>query len=416
MPLDPSQFFGYDQVEEVKRPHPGFFDQAKNQIPALTPEGILAAKLRDNAPASARPGSLPIAGRPSVQSLYDQLGTLNNEPLDFSKLTEINKANQEASNTNFAQALALQMFGGKTAQAPGRAMMEEAISQSKPIRPNAADIGWSNPETGEFVRNPVMERQQKEKVVMSRIDALVKEKEHEAALLVQQGKLAEAETAHRNAEQLKLLTMGILSGNQQILGALTAARIDALEAKATGAGKGAGKPLSNPERKDLMELGTHYQNLDDLTKGFKEAYSPQGYGGKPVVQLQNAVTAAFPKARNLFTNKADQARMDEQANWWKQMELFDTLPERHAKFGATLTAGERAAWNSASIQPGMQPKEIKKFLNTRLEVMREVARRERETHIENNKHPGAVNAALKPFKFDDNPGDLDAELARRGAK
>lgn len=384
---------------------------AKNiRTPSLSPSGIMSTQMQT--PNPNLPGVAPIPGRPTIKSLYDQMETINNVPYDFKGLDAVNSAAENEGNSNFAKALAMQMFGGKTMQSPGKALMAESMERSKPIRPNAADIGWTNQETGEFVQNPVMARQQKEKVIAGRIDALVKEQERAANLLVAQGKLEEAATHNRNAEQLKLIMAGIASGNQAIAASLTNAKIQALENK-----HGATKPLTSKDLDKMTDFSKLYGTVSGQADKFKDEYSPQTFAGKPGVQVENFMESNFPKVMDKIGTKADRKRVTDQAEWWRDQDYYNNLPERHQLFGATLTEGERRSWEGATIQPGMRPEAIRKNLATRKRIMEDTAKRMHDTHIANQRNPAAVRGALSAFGADVlGVEDIDAELARRGVK
>ena len=391
------------EARMAKRLRSGSGGSVYTPPPSLTPSGIMSTQMTQ--PNRQLAGVPAVAERPTIQGLYNKLGTLNEEKLDFSGLQKINEANADEGNSNFARALGMQMFGGKTMQGAGKALMSEGLERSRPIRPNAADIGWTNQATGEFQQNPVMERNQKEKVLTGRIDALVKEQEHRANILVAQGKLAEAEAAARNGEQLKLIMAGIASGNQAITAMLTSSKMRELEER-----HGAGKPLSSKELGSLTDMSKLYETVGMQERKFKDEYSPQGITGKPGVQVENFVESNFPKVSSMIGKPKDQQRVKEQAAWWRDQEYYNTLPERHALFGSALTPGERASWNAATIQPGMRPEAIRETMKTRKEIMESVARRAQESHIANRKNPAAVRAALSAF----GPaviGEEDDELA-----
>jgi hypothetical protein len=54
----------------------------------------------------------------------------------------------------------------------------------------------------------------------------------------------------------------------------------------------------------------------------------------------------------------------------KMVQRLDDLPRRYEMFGATLNANEKASWASATIRPGMDEEDVKRFLNIRMGLVR----------------------------------------------
>lgn len=197
----------------------------------------------------------PIANRPTVQSLYDKLDIVNRKPLDYSGLEAINRSRAEGSKNDFLGGLALQMMGGKSIAPAGAHVFEQALKDREPIRPNAADIGWTDPTTGKVIENPMMARNQEEKLVTGRIDALIKEEEAKARIAIEKGQKELAAQHQRNMEIL--------------LAQKTAAQVTVINNRAVSddqraAGKG-GKPVSgiiSPDGKPLFVQDGVYRTGD----------------------------------------------------------------------------------------------------------------------------------------------------------
>lgn len=358
----------------------------------ITPEGVLAKNLKVYGKGRAGAADLHTKeGRPSITELYERVNKSLSTPVDYSKLSGINKAAEEQSMNNFLGGLAMQTLGGKRIAPSGAKLVDEAASE-KPLRPNAADIGWTNPQTGEFVENPRMVRDREDKISMNRIDALVKEQEREAAIALSQDRREDAATAKANAEQLKQMMVALASGNQQIAAALASARI----AELGNRHQGGGKPLNRAEGQDLTTMSSDYTSLGKASSEFKDEYS-KGIGGRPQVAGGNWITNNFPEARDVFTGKKSQKAMDERAAWWKQQEYYNTMPERHKMFGSAFTPGEKAAWDAAAITEGMKPDAIRANLLARQQVLEQRARRLHDMQIANGKNPTAVRAGLGAF-------------------
>lgn len=60
---------------------------------------------------------------------------------------------------------------------------------------------------------------------------------------------------------------------------------------------------------------------------------------------------------------------ERQSDWWQRMEAFDNVV-RNKLFGASLTAGEQAAWERTTVTPNMAPDRIQKNLDQRAALLR----------------------------------------------
>jgi hypothetical protein len=130
---------------------------------------------------------------------------------------------------------------------------------------------------------------------------------------------------------------------------------DRLAAKANAPEKPA-KPLPNAVHKELASLEDTAANMTQLASTFKPEYA----GPKAAIAV--AAAPYFPEA--LVPGKAPDAT----AEWWKNYKKQSELVERHALFGASLTANEQASWKSADISPGMGEKTIKTNLDKRKSI------------------------------------------------
>jgi hypothetical protein len=116
-----------------------------------------------------------------------------------------------------------------------------------------------------------------------------------------------------------------------------------------------GKPVSPTVIKQLSGLRTQADDLKDVHDTFKDDYGglAGGVGG--------TVGGYLPKSMG-----GDKYR--EATDWWKGYENQAALVERHEKFGTALSAGERAAWQKATIAPGMSADTIKRNLKERARI------------------------------------------------
>lgn len=132
---------------------------------------------------------------------------------------------------------------------------------------------------------------------------------------------------------------------------LAAAKQYAEGADLTGRKPDTEKALPAKERQQLVEARGNAATMASLVESFKSDYAGKGAFGLGA--------DASLAAKGVFgTDK-------ESVDWWKNYRKMAELVERHAMFGASLTAGEQAAWRSADIAPGMDADVIKRNLETR---------------------------------------------------
>ena len=136
-----------------------------------------------------------------IDALYGELDLFNQQPVDYSALDTVNQGRKAQSQRDLAAGMALQAFGGSRLAPAGGQLFRNALAGSQPLRPNAADIGWTNPETGEFVQNPMMERARREKLLTGRIDAMTAEQQAQARIAEAQER--RAATDFRNQEVIR---------------------------------------------------------------------------------------------------------------------------------------------------------------------------------------------------------------------
>lgn len=85
-----------------------------------------------------------------------------------------------------------------------------------------------------------------------------------------------------------------------------------------------------------------------------------------------------------------------QSEWWADFRSTDNLI-RNSLFGASLTEGEKAAYNETTISPRMTPEKIRANLKRRAEIVRGVLAREKEFYLANGYKPEAVEALFSPI-------------------
>lgn len=370
----------------------------------MTPEQMLsyASRLRgypDRAADPAMPATDPNRLQPAA--LEALLESAKGAPIDYSGVQRAAKARGEAGGRGMLGGLALSMMGGKSMAPVGAHLFEQSLKLREPLRANAADVGYENPETGEFVENPHLERVRQEKVIQSRIDARVREEEARARLAVLQGNADAADIAKANSEQLKMLGFMIAQQN---------ANTSALRAENAGNKDTPPKAIPVSQVKDLEGNVSSYAALSKLHDTFQNDYSGMGPLSTAQVYAESVGGGLLPK------------KSQERSNWWSDFKMFQELPTRHALFGATLTAGEQQAWNAAQkISPKSSPEVVKQAVKGLADaVAARNARLTRQLSTE-GKDPAAYAIPGAPAQTGGASGswlpsatDLDAELARRG--
>lgn len=86
-----------------------------------------------------------------------------------------------------------------------------------------------------------------------------------------------------------------------------------------------------------------------------------------------------------------------QRDWWAQFAALDNQI-RNALFGASLTEGEKAAYNRTTITPRMNASQIRKNLNERLNIAKRVAQRERGFLKANGYDQSTIDELLPPLE------------------
>lgn len=118
------------------------------------------------------------------------------------------------------------------------------------------------------------------------------------------------------------------------------------------------KPLPSKVVTELKDARENAAAMDALASTFKPEFAGKGVLGLGA-DMQVGASA------NLGVDKGT-------VDWWKNYRKQAELVERHAMFGASLTQGEQAAWRSADISPGMDPKVVQKNLATRQRLAKRV--------------------------------------------
>lgn len=158
------------------------------------------------------------------------------------------------------------------------------------------------------------------------------------------------------------------------------------------------KPLAQNTVNALGEAGEGVTNFGRLVS----TWSPN-FGGKGMAwigELQNAAGRNLPPVTDNLRNNADQAA------WWQDYQEQKNII-RNKLFGSALTATEKGEFEKASINPGMQPDQIKKNLDRQQAAAKRAATKMASYYVKAGYQPDQIEAAL---------GVPLAELGIRGAQ
>lgn len=171
-----------------------------------------------------------------------------------------------------------------------------------------------------------------------------------------------------------------------------------------------GKPLSAAQEKSALELGSNRSTLQMLSDTFKDEYAGD---------LRSTLQRKFGEVAGGAAPQATQ----NMTRWWADQAMFDELPQRHELFGATLTAGEKAAWAGAAISPNMSPDKIRERLAIRAKIYDAAEERMRGSVAAGGKSTKQFDAAVGKPKSQQSgaltpaeQAELDALRAKHGRK
>lgn len=242
--------------------------------------------------------------------------------------SRLRTANEDANKFNTLAAIAAMSNNEGAANAAALAAKNQQ-ARFKPV--SMGTQGFALPSSGDFISSPMYEdereatRQQQRSLAQQRSDdakeALARRQEFQAG----------------ENERNRQLRMTLLSLQEAGRNDRNQARIDA---KADAGGGGKVLPASNVE-KFTKNQGTAEAFLG-LNNTFKDEYS----GTPGLADLQN------------IGGRFGVSKYGDQANWWQNYQE-QTNQVRHQLFGSALTAPEKAAFDKATIVPGMAPAQIR---------------------------------------------------------
>ena len=146
---------------------------------------------------------------------------------------------------------------------------------------------------------------------------------------------------------------------------------------ATGGAEGTAVPVAfaNEAKAGVSQ----FTSLSRALNTFKD-----DFGGNPLGGLENVTEGSILGVGT-----------EGQSEWWADFKSTDNLI-RNTLFGASLTEGEKAAYNATTITPAMRPDKIRANLQRRAEIIQGALQREREFFIANGYKPEAVDVLFRP--------------------
>jgi len=144
---------------------------------------------------------------------------------------------------------------------------------------------------------------------------------------------------------------------------------------------GAGRPLPDATTKRIEAGIGAFSSLVASQAGFNDEYAG------------NTITGG---AENTIQGMFSDFGTPGQRDWWANFRTLDNQI-RNDLFGATLTPSEQAAYASTTIDPSMDPAEIKRNLDRRVGILRDALSRQQRFMVANNFDEDAVNILYEPL-------------------
>lgn len=159
----------------------------------------------------------------------------------------------------------------------------------------------------------------------------------------------------------------------------------------------ASKPLNLGDRDRLEALHGQARAADELLSRFKDTYAGKGFLGGSIVAGKQALGSWAPGSAQ------------EEAAFWADFGKMVDLPERNKTFGASLTEGEKRAWEGAkNIKPGASPAVVRAAMEKMKEIAQQAAQRRGRSLVADGFNPEAIEQFTGPLA---SSGGLSADEA-----
>lgn len=143
-----------------------------------------------------------------------------------------------------------------------------------------------------------------------------------------------------------------------------------------GAPVARGRPMRESDARSLEDQVSQFNGLTSSLNSFDDAY-----GGNFAGDLEN-----YTEGLGLMGSRG-------QRDWWANFRSNDNII-RNSLFGAALTDGERAAYNATTIEPSMDPAQIRTNLRRRQEIVRDALSRRINRLRAGGYNPLEIDAAV----------------------
>lgn len=154
------------------------------------------------------------------------------------------------------------------------------------------------------------------------------------------------------------------------------------------------RQLPNTQQRRLQDGVTNLDNLERALTTFRDDYAGNMLGG--VENWMQAHVGGGTPGQNQF---------------WSDVAATDNVA-RNALFGASLTQGEKDAWERTTISPGMTAQEVRANLTRRVELARAALERLARTNVANGYNREAVEASLGDYSTILRNRDPDMQVQR----
>ena len=276
--------------------------------------------------------------RARVLQLSAELDALRNAPAEPMFSEEEIRARKEKQARDEQLAVLAKLSGDKPLQAVGGALLPEALKASAP---RYTEHGEFQPLSGKLSVFPEYTQRVKEGRVATDLGR------------AEMGEAADL--ARQDAARLQREAAAPLRAAQEDLARANAARARA--AAEAAARKGAeGKPLQGPMLKEMIQLGKDVDAMANVKKTFSEKFAGETSRGFTAIgKAQDVIASAVPGlAPDEWIKNRDA---------WADLQRLKEIKERHAAFGATLTANEKVSWDAVTPPRGATKEQLKDWFD-----------------------------------------------------